>query len=152
MRRWVISKSYRLCPRGCVGYERQTATVKITDPITGAIHCACKECGSSENDKLTTYKDRRPCKRCKNVYDVTVRLWSNGKGEVEEHWRERCSICELELSANLHLATGRTFLARARRLRHEQGQKKLAASVRSTTLLEVDAQTTALSPVEAKEG
>lgn len=142
-RRWIIGKDFRICPRACLGWSNQTAAVKITDQEKGIALRKCRECGTAEECQLDSFKDRRPCKRCKNTYDVTVKLWSGREGEPPaERWKDRCSLCDLEVSAAVHYQTAKNFFARATKLRAEQQRKqiraKASASVKALVMTEIE--------------
>jgi len=130
-RRWILSKDMRVCPNVCQGYSKATAKVKITDERKGIAHIVCGTCGAEEDRRLSRFKDLRPCKRCKDVRDVTVSFW-----EGTEHWKQVCSTCDLEISAAHHARQARDFAARAKKLRAEQAEaKKLRARTGTEVLI-----------------
>lgn len=138
-RRWIVGKDRRICPNACQGWSAPTCKVEISNPETGTFRKKCRECGAEETGQLDSFKERRPCKRCKVVHDVTVSMWH---GTRTERWKEQCSLCDLEVSAAHHQAMARTFFARAAKLRAEQQRKAIkaeaSASVKSLVMSEIN--------------
>lgn len=132
-RRWIAGRDMYVCSRCCDG---KTCTVKISDAERGTFTSTCKSCGDVETREATSYKERRPCERCREVRDVTVSFYFGDRQSA--HAKPYCSICDLEISAASHLATGRTMLARAKKLREEQKAKKQLKKERSTEVLVAD--------------
>jgi len=118
-KRWIVDKDARSCSYRCDVPEARV-TVKITDAVTGAFHKSCSGCGREEDGQLSRYKERRACKGCQDVRDVTVTVACNREREFAKDY---CAICELEISAAHHAATAKAFFARARRLREEKAGK-----------------------------
>jgi len=91
-----------------------------------------------EDRQLDKFKDLRPCKRCKDVHDVTVSLWKVGADDevTEQHWKQICSTCDLEISAAHHARQAVNFAARAKKLRAERAEvKKLRARTGTEVLI-----------------
>lgn len=119
-RRWLISKDARRCGNyHCSGYDKTNhKTVLKAD---GTILTTCRECGKVRESKAHKYKERRPCIACQWVRDVVVNVGHDG----HEWSRDKCSVCEMEISARHHLHVYNDFTARvakARRLRAVRSQ------------------------------
>lgn len=137
-RRWIISKSLKVCPNYCEGYDKQNAKVAVTDAVLGAYSRECRDCGRREVGYLDSFKAMRPCRRCKDVHDVTVGLWNvkAGDAKLTEHWKDTCATCDIEISAASHYQQAKTFFARAEKLREAQKKKLLRKEAAKLELVE----------------
>lgn len=125
-RRWLISKDARRCKTyGCVGYDKfNHKTVLHAD---GTILTTCRDCGGVRESKAHKYKERRPCKRCQWPVDFIIHVGHDG----HEWSKDKCSICEMEISAAQHLRMYHDFtnrVAKARRLRAVRPQGAQASN------------------------
>lgn len=137
-RRWILGNDRRICPRACAGYSKPTCTTTVANVATGIYHKKCRECGAEETGQLNSFKELRPCKRCKDVRDVTVRLWSGREGDpIVEHFKETCTTCDMELSAAHHYRTAKDFFQRAEKLRAAQKKKLLRGKAAKVELVDV---------------
>jgi hypothetical protein len=118
-RRWIIEKGHRLCrDYGCPGHfsnDDGKLTRSSVNAESGKITTVCIECEKLAEYQARSFKDRRPCKSCGHVRDITVRFFYGD--DVTEHFHETCDACDLESSAASHYYQAQRFAERARKIR-----------------------------------
>lgn len=125
MKRWIISKDGRRCGNfSCAGYEKANVEILHID-ADGTVYTKCRECIQAHTYKSREYKDRRACKGCAHNRNVTVRVYHDGK----EYARDTCDACDMERSAERHVATAQRLRRKAFQIR--QRRSGLSAESRS---------------------
>lgn len=115
-RAWIVPKSARTC--SSYGYEcnntRPRGSKFKLNKETGVAHFYCATCRKTHETKLNSWKERRPCKLCQYVRNVTVTAFSwKQDGAAQEHAEEYCDACKQMLSCWSHLRTAADQKAKA---------------------------------------
>ncbi len=118
-RRWIIGAEGGRCRNaGCPQYGKRAGKPEV-DPETGAIKVVCKLCRQPSERQANSWKERRPCRACNYVRDVTVSQWHSGG----ERARDYCDACDLMNSVGVHRQTADRLEAKAMAIRAKRKAK-----------------------------
>lgn len=110
-RAWLVPKSAKTCSH--YGYEcnntRPRGSKFKLNKETGVAHFYCGCCKHTHETQLKSWKERRACKLCQYVRNVTVSEWSPGHQHAEEY----CDACKQMLSCWSHMRTAQEQKAKA---------------------------------------
>ncbi|TAL42445.1 MAG: hypothetical protein EPN91_08680 [Salinibacterium sp.] len=119
-RAWIVEKDVRACGNyDCVDYRKKVRGAKFSlDKQTGIARYGCPTCGQTHQTQLRSWKERRACKLCCYVRNVTVRRYtgdmSNPDAADGNTWAKTyCDACEELCSAWNHFGTGHRLQKRA---------------------------------------
>jgi len=102
-RAWIVPKSAKTCSH--YGYDCNNTRPKGSkfnlDKYTGKTRFGCGACKHVHEMQLKAWKERRACRLCRYVRNVTVTEWTPGHQHAEEY----CDACKQMLSCWSHLRT-----------------------------------------------
>ena len=119
-RAWLVEKDARACGNySCESYRAKVKGSKFSlDETTGLARYGCIVCGKENETQLRSWKERRACKLCQYVRNVTVYKYSGGG---EEHANEYCDAREALKSAWKHTYTAQQLKMKATNIYSARG-------------------------------
>ena len=111
-RKWVVGKEARSCGEySCASRDGKKAPSKFSlDEQSGLARFGCGVCGKTTERQLRDWKERRACKLCCYVRNVTVHKFSS---DSKEYAREYCDACDALKSAWSHTYTAQKLSKQA---------------------------------------